>query len=138
MVTTQTCFIRHRQIDLLVLPASNKEMPSNVIFRKRGRPSNSIYSGSCARSIEDRNLPSISSGGNLVLSTETCTRQIEATRPNCVSYSYTVRACLIVTVHGSISCTDPLRPARRSTYPKFCVLPLIVDSKRQGCNFWQW
>ena len=39
-----------------------------------------------------------------------------ATRSNCVSYSYTVRACLIVTVHGSISCTDPLRPARRSTY----------------------
>ena len=39
-----------------------------------------------------------------------------ATRPSCVSYSYTVRACLIVTVHGSISCTDPLRPARRSTY----------------------
>ena len=24
---------------LLVLPVSNKEMPSNVIFRKRGRPS---------------------------------------------------------------------------------------------------
>ena len=41
MVTTQTCIIRHRQIDLLVLPASNKEMPSNVIFCKRGQPSRS-------------------------------------------------------------------------------------------------
>ena len=43
--------------------------------------------------------------------------QPPATHPNCASYSYTVRACLIVTVHGSILCTDPLRPARRSTYP---------------------
>ena len=40
----------------------------------------------------------------------------ESNHPKCVSYSYTVRACLIVTVHGSISCADPLRPARRSTY----------------------
>ena len=37
--------------------------------------------------------------------------------PKCESYSYRVRASLTVTVHGSISCADPLRPARRSTYP---------------------
>ena len=47
------------------------------------------------------------------------------THPNCASYSYTVRACLIVTVHGSISCTDPLRPARRSTYLVITEIPLV-------------
>ena len=51
-----------------------------------------------------------------------------ATRPNCVSYSHTVRACLIVTVHGSISCTDSLRPARRSTYPKVGLQMLVLES----------
>ena len=46
-----------------------------------------------------------------------CRQYGPATHPKCVSYSYRVRASLIVTVHGSISCADPLRLARRSTYP---------------------
>ena len=52
----------------------------------------------------------------------------------CVSYSYTVRACLIVTVHGSISCTDPLRPARRSTYHMKVSKPLTKIQKERDMN----
>ena len=61
--------------------------------------------------------------------------QISATHPNCASYSYTVRACLIVTVHGSISCTDHFvlqdqACARRSTYPIGSRLQVDTSSCR--------
>ena len=46
--------------------------------------------------------------------------------PASVSYSYRVRACLILTVHGPISCADPLRPARRSTY-HICDIFLLTS-----------
>ena len=39
MVTTQTCFTRHRQIHLLMLHASNKQIPSKTTLYEVSQPS---------------------------------------------------------------------------------------------------
>ena len=59
---------------------------------------------------------------------------VMSTHPECVSYSFRVRACLIVTVHGMdpFQCADPLRPARRSTYRSSWIIPLTKLSTTFG------
>ena len=55
--------------------------------------------------------------------------------PSSVHPPHRVRACLIVTAHGSISCADPHRPARRSTYQETQEILTQSEEKAENVNF---